>query len=72
MLANQEISFEIDVVAAVPGTYTGPASCAYPFKRKYNSKIRIRKQKLTASRYLYYTNEYKHWVEGLKVKIIPK
>eukprot|EP00026_Physarum_polycephalum_P003227 Phypoly_transcript_03237.p1 GENE.Phypoly_transcript_03237~~Phypoly_transcript_03237.p1 ORF type:complete len:799 (+),score=122.12 Phypoly_transcript_03237:183-2399(+) len=50
MLPKQEISFEIDVVAAVPGTYTGPASCAY----------------------LYYTKEYKHWLEGMSVKITPR
>jgi hypothetical protein len=30
MLPKQEISFEIDVIAAVPGTYTGPDYSAYP------------------------------------------
>jgi hypothetical protein len=37
-------------VAAVPGTYTGPASRAY----------------------LYYTDEFKTWVGGLKVAITPR
>eukprot|EP01117_Protostelium_nocturnum_P005678 TRINITY_DN2049_c1_g4_i1.p1 TRINITY_DN2049_c1_g4~~TRINITY_DN2049_c1_g4_i1.p1 ORF type:complete len:1482 (-),score=610.29 TRINITY_DN2049_c1_g4_i1:61-4506(-) len=40
----------LDVVAAVPGTYSGPASNAY----------------------LYYTNEYNWWNQGLKVEISPK
>jgi len=40
----------LDVVAAVPGTYSGPASNAF----------------------LYYTNEYNWWNEGLKVEISPK
>jgi hypothetical protein len=37
----------IDLVAIVPGTYTGPASSAY----------------------LYYTDEYKYWTDGLAVEI---
>ena len=41
---------EISLVAAVPGTYTGPASRAY----------------------LYYTDEHKHWVQGLKVNIAAR
>jgi len=40
-------SFNVDVIAAIPGTYTGPASRAY----------------------LYYTNEYKNWVSGIKAEI---
>ena len=30
-MPKESIAFEIDVVAAVPGKYKGPASCAYPF-----------------------------------------
>lgn len=29
MKAAEEISFELDVIAAIPGEYTGPASNAY-------------------------------------------
>ncbi|MBI2566763.1 MAG: hypothetical protein HYV63_07015 [Candidatus Schekmanbacteria bacterium] len=47
-LKPQEVKeIPIDLVATVPGTYTGPASSAY----------------------LYYTDEHKTWVEGVKVQI---
>ena len=48
--SEQKIELPISLVAAVPGTYTGPASRAY----------------------LYYTDEFKHWVDGLKVTITPR
>ena len=44
------VEFPISCIAAVPGTYTGPASRAY----------------------LYYTDEHKHWVDGLTVQIEPR
>ena len=47
---GQKVELPISLVAAVPGTYTGPASRAY----------------------LYYTDEHKHWVGGLKVAIAPR
>ena len=47
---GQKVELPISLVAAVPGTYTGPASRAY----------------------LYYTDEHKHWVGGLKVAITPR
>ena len=47
---EERVELPISLVAAVPGTYTGPASRAY----------------------LYYTDEHKHWVEGLKVEIRAK
>ena len=50
MKAGQKVELPISLVAAVPGTYTGPASRAY----------------------LYYTDEHKHWVGGLKVVITPR
>ena len=50
MKANQVITLPISLVAAVPGTYTGPASRAY----------------------LYYTDEFKTWVPGVKVAIKPR
>lgn len=50
MDAKQQVEFPLSLIAAVPGTYTGPASRAY----------------------LYYTDEYKHWVDGVKVEIEPK
>jgi len=50
MKAGEKIAVPISCVAAVPGTYTGPASRAY----------------------LYYTDEHKCWVEGLKVIITPR
>ncbi|MFW6161207.1 MAG: MG2 domain-containing protein [Planctomycetota bacterium] len=50
MKARQKVELPISLVAAVPGTYTGPASRAY----------------------LYYTDEHKCWVDGLKVAITPR
>ncbi len=50
MEAGREIELPLSLVAAVPGTYTGPASRTY----------------------LYYTDEYKHWVDGMQVEIEPK
>ncbi len=50
MKAKQRVELPLSLVAAVPGTYTGPASRAY----------------------LYYTDEYKCWVEGLKIAIAPR
>ncbi|MEM1353483.1 MAG: alpha-2-macroglobulin family protein [Planctomycetota bacterium] len=49
MKPEQVVELSIRCVAAVPGTYTGPASRAY----------------------LYYTDEHKHWAEGLAVNITP-
>jgi len=48
--AEERVDLPISLVAAIPGTYTGPASRAY----------------------LYYTDEHKHWIDGLKVRIAPK
>lgn len=48
--AEERVDLPISLIAAIPGTYTAPASRAY----------------------LYYTDEHKHWVEGLKVCIDPK
>jgi len=48
--AEERVDLPISVVAAIPGTYTGPASRAY----------------------LYYTDEHKHWINGLKARIAPK
>jgi uncharacterized protein YfaS (alpha-2-macroglobulin family) len=45
--AEERVELPIRLIAAVPGTYTGPASRAY----------------------LYYTDEHKHWTEGLKAEI---
>jgi alpha-2-macroglobulin-like protein len=50
MSPSQQIELPISLTAAVPGTYTGPASRAY----------------------LYYTDEHKQWLEGLKVTITPR
>ena len=50
MKAEERVDLPISLVAAIPGTYTGPASRAY----------------------LYYTDEHKHWIDGLKVRIAPK
>jgi len=50
MKPGQKAELPISLVAAVPGTYTGPASRAY----------------------LYYTDEHKHWVGGLKATITPR
>ena len=47
---NQTLRLPLSLVAAVPGSYTGPASRAY----------------------LYYTDEFKVWVPGLKVVVTPK
>lgn len=47
---NARIEVPLSVVAAIPGTYTGPASRAY----------------------LYYTDENKQWVDGLKIEIAAK
>jgi len=48
--AKAKVELPISLVAAVPGTYTGPASRAY----------------------LYYTDEFKHWVDGVKVEIAAR
>jgi len=48
--AEERVDLPISLVAAIPGSYTGPASRAY----------------------LYYTDEYKHWDDGLTVEIAPK
>jgi alpha-2-macroglobulin-like protein len=48
--ANARVDVPISAIAAVPGTYTGPASRAY----------------------LYYTDEHKRWVDGMKVEIAAK
>ena len=50
MEPNAKVRVPLSVVAAVPGTYTGPASRAY----------------------LYYGDEDKVWVEGMKIDISPK
>jgi len=50
MTANQTVEIPLSLLAAVPGTYTGPASRAY----------------------LYYADEHKQWVDGLKVNIVPR
>ncbi len=47
--AKQSVELPISLIAAIPGSYTGPASRGY----------------------LYYTDEYKHWVDGLHVTITP-
>ncbi len=48
--AEERVDLPLSLVAAIPGTFTGPANRAY----------------------LYYTDEHKHWVDGLKVEITPK
>ena len=48
--AEAKVEVPLSLIAAVPGTYTGPASRAY----------------------LYYTDEMKQWVPGVKVVIAPK
>ena len=48
--AEARVDLPISVVAAIPGTYSGPASRAY----------------------LYYTDEHKQWVAGMKVDVTPK
>jgi hypothetical protein len=50
MAAEAKVDVPLSLIAAVPGTYTGPASRAY----------------------LYYTDEHKQWVDGVKVNITPK
>lgn len=50
MAPNASVDFRIDCTAAIPGTYTGPASRTY----------------------LYYGDEHKHWVHGMKVTITGK
>lgn len=50
MKPKQTVEVPLSLVAAVPGTYTGPASRAY----------------------LYYTDEHKQWLDGLKVEVTPK
>ncbi|MHB8877846.1 MAG: MG2 domain-containing protein, partial [Myxococcaceae bacterium] len=50
MTPGQRIEVPLSLLAAVPGSYTGPASRAY----------------------LYYTDEHKVWVDGLKVAVTPK
>lgn len=49
LATEARVTLPISLVAAIPGTYTGPASRAY----------------------LYYTNEHKTWVDGLRVEIEP-
>ncbi len=49
LAAEARVALSLSLVAAIPGTYTGPASRAY----------------------LYYTNEHKHWTDGLRVEIEP-
>jgi len=48
--AEERVDLPISLIAAIPGTYTGPASRAY----------------------LYYTDEHKHWIDGLEARITPK
>lgn len=48
--AHARLEIPLSLVAAVPGTYTGPASRAY----------------------LYYTDEHKTWVDGVRVEISAK
>ena len=50
MQPEAEVELQIRCTAAVPGTYTGPASRAY----------------------LYYTDEFKDWTDGLQVTIMPR
>jgi alpha-2-macroglobulin-like protein len=49
LAAEARVDFPISLVAAIPGTYTAPASRAY----------------------LYYTDEFKHWVDGVSATIRP-
>jgi uncharacterized protein YfaS (alpha-2-macroglobulin family) len=50
MDSDARVHIPLSVIAAIPGTYTGPASRTY----------------------LYYTDEHKKWVDGVKVEITPK
>jgi hypothetical protein len=47
---DEKVHVPLSLIAAVPGSYTGPASRTY----------------------LYYTDEHKHWVDGLHVEIAAK
>ena len=47
---RKKLDVPLSLIAAVPGTYTGPASRAY----------------------LYYADEHKAWINGVKVSIAPK
>ena len=47
---DAKVEVPLNVIAAVPGTYTGPSSRTY----------------------LYYTDEHKQWVDGVKVEIAAK
>ncbi|HEY9786819.1 MAG TPA: hypothetical protein V6D17_15625, partial [Candidatus Obscuribacterales bacterium] len=48
--AEAKVEVPLSLIAAVPGTFTGPASRAY----------------------LYYTDEHKRWVDGMRVEIAAK
>jgi len=50
MKPEAKVEVPLSLIAAVPGTYSGPASRAY----------------------LYYTDEHKIWIDGVKVTIKPK
>jgi len=50
LAAEQRVELPISLVAAIPGSYEGPASRTY----------------------LYYTDEFKHWIDPLRVEIAPK
>ncbi|MDR3613322.1 MAG: MG2 domain-containing protein [Candidatus Obscuribacterales bacterium] len=50
MESDAKVHIPLSVIAAIPGTYTGPASRTY----------------------LYYTDEHKKWVDGVRVEISPK
>ncbi|MBX9724029.1 MAG: hypothetical protein K2X81_21665, partial [Candidatus Obscuribacterales bacterium] len=50
LAAEAKVEIPLSLIAAIPGTYTGPASRTY----------------------LYYTDEHKQWVDGVKVKIATK
>ncbi|SEM88115.1 Uncharacterized conserved protein YfaS, alpha-2-macroglobulin family [Stigmatella aurantiaca] len=50
MEPRKRLSVPLSLMAAVPGTYTGPASRAY----------------------LYYTDEHKTWLDGVRVVIAPR
>jgi alpha-2-macroglobulin-like protein len=50
MDSDARVHIPLSVIAAIPGTYTGPASRTY----------------------LYYTDEHKKWVDGVRVEITPK
>ncbi len=47
---DAKVDVPLSLIAAVPGSFTGPASRTY----------------------LYYTDEHKQWVDGLKVEIAAK